>query len=105
MSPTAPAWRQRPTRRGPLTEAKDRTCANPLHGDRLAGAHRCHRLRVGACHPPNRLVAASRWLARGARPHLFEADQPIVVVAISLAYAAGLLLTIFLADQAGLTGV
>jgi hypothetical protein len=31
--------------------------------------------------------------------------QPIVVLAISLAYAAGLLLTIFLADQAGLTGV
>jgi hypothetical protein len=36
---------------------------------------------------------------------ILRRTQPIVVLAISLAYAAGLLLTVFLADQAGLTGV
>ena len=36
---------------------------------------------------------------------ILRRTQPIVVLAISLAYAAGLLLAIFLADQAGLTGV
>jgi hypothetical protein len=67
--------------------------------------HRLHRLRFGACYAPYRwLLLLAAWLVALVFM-IMRRTQPIAVLAIALAYAACLLLTIFLADQAGLTGV
>jgi|1186.fasta_scaffold07470_2 hypothetical protein len=55
-------------------------------------------------HPTVWLLLLAAWLVALVFM-ILRRTQPIVVLVIALAYAAGLLLTIFLADRAGLTGV
>ena len=55
-------------------------------------------------HPTIWLLLLAAWLVALVFM-IMRRTQSIAVLAIALAYAACLLLTIFLADQAGLTGV
>jgi hypothetical protein len=55
-------------------------------------------------HPTVWLLLLAAWLVTLVFMIMRRA-RPIVVLAIALAYAACLVLTIFIADQAGLTGV
>jgi len=55
-------------------------------------------------HPTVWLLLLAAWLVALVFM-IMRRTQPIAVLAIAFAYAAGLLLTIVLADRAGLTGV
>lgn len=55
-------------------------------------------------HPTVWLILLAAWLVALVFM-MVRRTQPIAVLAIALAYAAALLLAIFLADRAGLTGV